>query len=90
MPILLYGHVGGGGGDGTDSDGQVRGGPGSSRGQARKPTQEVDVRKVPEACPLIDPSQVTVTHGEIYVADPVLTPIGKTRTRPHIIIWTMD
>lgn len=37
----------------------------------------VDILKIAEPCPLIDPSQVVVTQGEILVADPVLTPIGK-------------
>ena len=32
--------------------------------------------KIAEPCPLIDPSQVVVTQGEILTADPVLTPIG--------------
>ena len=38
--------------------------------------QRVEILKIAEPCPLIDPSQVVVTQGEILVADPVLTPIG--------------
>jgi hypothetical protein len=44
----------------------------------RKRLQRVEILKIAEPCPLIDPSQVVVTQGEILVADPVLTPIGKT------------
>ena len=43
----------------------------------RKRLQRVEILKIAEPCPLIDPSQVVVTQGEILVADPVLTPIGK-------------
>ena len=42
--------------------------------------QRVEILKIAEPCPLIDPSQVVVTQGEIFVADPVLTPIG-------ILLW---
>ena len=43
----------------------------------RKRFQRVEILKIAEPCPLIDPSQVVVTQGEILVADPVLTPIGR-------------
>ena len=43
----------------------------------RKRLQRVEILKIAEPCPLIDPSQVVVTQGEILVADPVLTPIGN-------------
>ena len=36
----------------------------------------MEILKIAEPCPLIDPSQVVVTQGEILTADPVLTPIG--------------
>ena len=48
----------------------------SANGQ-RKRLQRVEILKIAEPCPLIDPSQVVVTQGEILVADPVLTPIGE-------------
>ena len=51
----------------------------------RKRLQRVEILKIAEPCPLIDPSQVVVTQGEILVADPVLTPIGK-----NIFIYTND
>ena len=41
--------------------------------------QRVEILKIAEPCPLIDPSQVVVTQGEIMVADPVLSPIGKIK-----------
>lgn len=44
---------------------------------SKKRFQRVEILKIAEPCPLIDPSQVVVTQGEILVADPVLTPIGK-------------
>ncbi len=50
-------------------------GPGGS--SPRKRLQRVEILKIAEPCPLIDPSQVVVTQGEILVADPVLTPIGN-------------
>ena len=45
---------------------------------SRKRFQRVEILKIAEPCPLIDPSQVVVSQGQIMVADPVLTPIGKT------------
>lgn len=50
----------------------------SSSGAPRKRLQRVEILKIAEPRPLIDPSQVVVTKGEIFVADPVLTPIGNT------------
>ena len=41
--------------------------------------RQVEIFKIAEPCPLIDPSQVVITKGEIFVADPVLTPIGNAR-----------
>ena len=49
---------------------------GESDTASRKRYQRVEILKIAEPCPLIDPSQVVVTQGEILVADPVLTPIG--------------
>jgi len=43
----------------------------------RKRLQCVEILKIAETCPLIDPSQVVVTQGEILIADPVLTPLGN-------------
>ena len=43
--------------------------------------------KIAEPCPLIDPSQVVVTQGEILTADPVLTPIG-TFFKPFFLGFT--
>ena len=45
-------------------------------GKKQRSQQRVEILKIAEPCPLIDPSQVVVTQGEIFVADPVLTPIG--------------
>ena len=42
--------------------------------------------KIAEPCPLIDPSQVVITKGEILVADPVLTPIGKGKLHFSFVI----
>ena len=49
---------------------------GETENGSRKRFQRVEILKIAEPCPLIDPSQVVVTQGEILVADPVLTPIG--------------
>ena len=49
---------------------------GETENGSRKRFQRVEILKIAEPCPLIDPSQVLVTQGEILVADPVLTPIG--------------
>ena len=50
---------------------------GGTSSQGKKKTyQRVEILKIAEPCPLIDPSQVVVTQGEILTADPVLTPIG--------------
>ena len=61
-------------GDSTDS-GTTSGGGNSGQGK-KKTYQRVEILKIAEPCPLIDPSQVVVTQGEILRADPVLTPIG--------------
>ena len=45
----------------------------------------MEILKIAEPCPLIDPSQVVVTQGEILTADPVLTPIG-TFTNYSILV----
>ena len=37
----------------------------------------MEILKIAEPCPLIDPSQVVVTKGQVLVAEPVLTPYGK-------------
>ncbi len=50
---------------------------GEGEAGSRKRFQRVEILKIAEPCPLIDPSQVVVTQGEILVADPVLTPIGN-------------
>ncbi|TRY71513.1 hypothetical protein TCAL_06100, partial [Tigriopus californicus] len=52
----------------------------SSSGQ-RKRLQRVEILKIAEPCPLIDPSQVVVTQGEIFMAEPILTPIEKLRRK---------
>ena len=57
-------------------------GGGSSTGH-KKRYQRVEILKIAEPCPLIDPSQVVVTQGEILVADPVLTPIGTCMIGPY-------
>ena len=62
------------------------GGDDSGNGQ-RKRLQRVEILKIAEPCPLIDPSQVVVTQGEILVADPVLTPIGKNKIWLVIIVF---
>lgn len=37
----------------------------------------MEILKIAEPCPLIDPSQVVVTQGEVLVAEPVLTLQGQ-------------
>ena len=54
--------------------------------EERKRFQRVEILKIAEPCPLIDPSQVVVTQGEILVADPVLTPIGRDRFEHNFYI----
>ena len=49
---------------------------GETENGSKKRFQRVEILKIAEPCPLIDPSQVVVTQGEILVADPVLTPLG--------------
>ena len=66
---------------------------GETENGSRKRFQRVEILKIAEPCPLIDPSQVVVTQGEILVADPVLTPIGTWNlwllTRLHVHIFEM-
>ncbi|CAB4064753.1 ARHGEF12 [Lepeophtheirus salmonis] len=65
----------------TKGDCSVNEGAGGGSGSTtpRKRLQRVEILKIAEPSPLIDPSQVVVTQGEILVADPVLTPIEKLR-----------
>lgn len=39
--------------------------------------QCVEIQKVAEASPFVDPSEVVVTHSEVHIADPILSPLGK-------------
>ena len=48
-------------------------------GSPKKTLTRVEILKIAEPCPLIDPSQVVITQGEILVADPVMTRIGEKR-----------
>ena len=48
-------------------------------GSPKKTLTRVEILKIAEPCPLIDPSQVVITQGEVLVADPVMTPIGSTK-----------
>eukprot|EP00096_Caligus_rogercresseyi_P016416 TRINITY_DN905_c0_g1_i3.p1 TRINITY_DN905_c0_g1~~TRINITY_DN905_c0_g1_i3.p1 ORF type:complete len:622 (-),score=163.72 TRINITY_DN905_c0_g1_i3:650-2515(-) len=67
---------------GTKSeDNSASGAGGSESTTPRKRLQRVEILKIAEPSPLIDPSQVVVTQGEILVADPVLTPIEKLRRK---------
>ena len=50
---------------------------------AKKTLTRVEILKIAEPCPLIDPSQVVITQGEVLVADPVMTPIGSTGGRGY-------
>ena len=66
-------------GDTDSSDaaaGTAAAGAAAAGGKNQRSQQRVEILKIAEPCPLIDPSQVVVTQGEIFVADPVLTPIG--------------
>ncbi|XP_071744698.1 uncharacterized protein [Lepeophtheirus salmonis] len=67
----------------TKGDCSVNEGAGGGSGSTtpRKRLQRVEILKIAEPSPLIDPSQVVVTQGEILVADPVLTPIEKLRRK---------
>ena len=47
-------------------------------GGPRKKLQRVEILKIAEPCPLIDPSEVIVSKGELYVAEPIVTPIGQS------------
>ena len=52
--------------------------PAKPESYKKRPLQKVDILKIAEPSPLIDPSQVVITQGKIYTADPVMTPIGIT------------
>ena len=66
-------------GDATDSG--ASGGSATGNQGKKKTYQRVEILKIAEPCPLIDPSQVVITQGEILTADPVLTPIGTFHFR---------
>lgn len=66
------------------------GGGGSGTG-SKKRFQKVEIMKIAEPCPLIDPSQVVVTQGQIFVADPVLTPIGTfSHQKNHSLLLSLS
>ncbi len=85
LPPLYYPHmkhVLGGGGGGINNinrytTGAQQQSSSSSSSAPRKRLQRVEILKIAEPCPLIDPSQVVVTKGQVLVAEPVLTPYGK-------------
>ena len=55
--------------------------PPSISGSPKKTLTRVEILKIAEPCPLIDPSQVVITQGEVLVADPVMTPIGSVPSK---------
>jgi len=63
---------------------------GETENGSRKRFQRVEILKIAEPCPLIDPSQVVVTQGEILVADPVLTPIEKIRRKDQEVARALE
>lgn len=40
--------------------------------------QRVEILKIAEGTPLIDPTEVVVSQGAVLIAEPVLTPLGIT------------
>lgn len=56
--------------------------PSSSSSPApQRRLQRVEILKIAEGTPLIDPTEVVVSQGAVLTAEPVLTPLGKFHTR---------
>ena len=47
--------------------------------------QRVEILKIAEGTPLIDPTEVVVSQGAVLTAEPVLTPLEKLRRKDHMI-----
>ena len=73
---------------GAGSNGQAS--SGASPAPQRR-LQRVEILKIAEGTPLIDPTEVVVSQGAVLTAEPVLTPLGKwapvcAASKP----WTTD
>lgn len=47
--------------------------------------QRVEILKIAEGTPLIDPTEVVVSQGAVLIAEPVLTPLEKLRRKDQMI-----
>lgn len=53
-------------------------GSGAASPAPQRRLQRVEILKIAEGTPLIDPTEVVVSQGAVLTAEPVLTPLGKT------------
>ena len=48
--------------------------------------QRVEILKIAEGTPLIDPAEVVVSQGAVLTAEPVLTPLGIHNYQLHYVV----
>jgi len=76
-----------GDGTGTPTSGSTSPAAGSAAASPapQRRLQRVEILKIAEGTPLIDPAEVVVSQGAVLTAEPVLTPLEKLRRKDQVI-----
>ena len=56
----------------------------------KKPLQRVEILKIVDSPPMVDPSQVVVNQARVMVADPVVTPFEKLKQKDDEVSRILD
>ncbi|KAK2713559.1 hypothetical protein QYM36_009438 [Artemia franciscana] len=57
----------------------------ASQNPSRRRFQRVEILQIAEGTPLIQPTEVKVSQGDMHTAEPVLTPLEKLRRKDQLI-----
>ncbi|XP_065581699.1 rho guanine nucleotide exchange factor 12-like [Artemia franciscana] len=57
----------------------------TSRNPSRRRFQRVEILQIAEGTPLIQPTEVKVSQGDVHTAEPILTPLEKLRRKDQLI-----
>ncbi|XP_065563903.1 uncharacterized protein LOC136029437 isoform X6 [Artemia franciscana] len=57
----------------------------TSQNPSRRRFQRVEILQIAEGTPLIQPTEVKVSQGDVHTAEPVLTPLEKLRRKDQLI-----
>lgn len=56
----------------------------------KKPLQRVEILKIVDSPPMVDPSQVVVNQARVMVADPIVTPFEKLKQKDEEVSRILD